>query len=187
MQDNIETVWEILMTMPDAMRHILILRHAKSDWATAGMSDFDRPLAARGRHAAAAMGAFSADTCPVPDVVLCSAARRAVETWQIVARQWPDAPSAVFSEELYNVATGDLLQRLRQQSDATTVMLVGHHPGFDGLAISLAADQQADPVNRMRVKFPTAGLAHLTFTGPWSDLGPEMADLVRFVRPKDLV
>lgn len=175
------------MTKPDAMRHILVLRHAKSDWATAGMSDFDRPLAARGRHAAAAMGAFMADACPLPDVILCSAARRAVETWQIVARQWPDAPPAVFSDELYNAATGDLMLRLTQQTDATTVMLVGHHPGFDGLAISLAADQQADLVDKMRIKFPTAALAHLTFAGSWSDLRPETADLVRFVRPKDLV
>lgn len=175
------------MTKPDAMRHILILRHAKSDWATAGMSDFERPLAARGRHAAAAMGAFMADSCPMPDVVLCSAARRAVETWHIVARQWPEAPEAVFSEELYNAATADLYMRLRQQIDAQAVLLVGHHPGFDGLAISLAADQQAEPVHKMRIKYPTAGLAHLTFDGSWSDLEPETADLVRFVRPKDLV
>lgn len=175
------------MTKPDAMRHILILRHAKSDWATAGMSDFERPLAARGRHAAAAMGAFMAEACPLPDVVLCSAARRAVETWQIVARQWPEAPDAVFSDALYNAATADLFLHLQRQTDAQTIMFVGHHPGFDGLAISLAADQQADPVNRMRLKYPTAALAHLTFEGEWSDLKPETADLVRFVRPKDLV
>ena len=175
------------MTKPDAMRHILILRHAKSDWATAGMSDFDRPLAARGRHAATAMGAFMADECPLPDVVLCSAARRAVETWQIVVRQWPGLPTAAFSEELYSAATGDLLRRLNQQADATTVMLVGHHPGFDGLAMALAADQHSELIDRMRIKFPTAALAHLTFSGAWTDLAPETADLIRFVRPKDLV
>ncbi len=176
------------MAGADRNRRILILRHAKSDWAAGIGSDFERPLNGRGRRAAAATGAWLADECPVPSLVLCSAARRAEETWAIVARQWPEAPEAVLDESLYLAETSDLLQLLRSLDDAVeTVCLVGHHPGFDGLAILLAADRAAPQVADMRAKFPTAALADLAFGGPWSSLGPGKATLLRFVRPKDLV
>ena len=176
------------MAGPDIERRILILRHAKSDWAAGVGSDFERPLNGRGRRAAAAMGAWLADECPVPSLVLCSAARRAAETWAIVARQWPAAPGPVHDESLYLAETPDLLRRLRALDDAVgTVCLVGHHPGFDGLAILLAEDRAAPAVAGMRAKFPTAALADLAFGGPWSTLGPGKATLLRFVRPKDLV
>lgn len=176
------------MAGPDVNRRILILRHAKSDWAAGYGSDFERPLNARGRRAAALMGAWLAEETPVPGLVLCSAARRAAETWAIVARQWPDAPDPVLDEALYLAETGDLLQRLRSLDDGVaTVCLVGHHPGFDGLAILLAADRAARGVTEMRAKFPTAAVADLAFEGPWPALGPGKAALLRFVRPKDLV
>ncbi len=176
------------MAGADRNRRILILRHAKSDWAAGIGSDFERPLNGRGRRAAAATGAWLADECPVPSLVLCSAARRAEETWAIVARQWPEAPEAVLDESLYLAETSDLLQLLRSLDDAVeTVCLIGHHPGFDGLAILLSADRAAPQVADMRAKFPTAALADLAFGGPWSSLGPGKATLLRFVRPKDLV
>ncbi len=176
------------MAGSDINRRILILRHAKSDWAAGYGSDFERPLNGRGRRAAALMGAWLADECPVPSLVLCSAAHRATETWAIVARQWPDAPDPVHDESLYLAETTDLLQRLRSLDEAVeTVCLVGHHPGFDGLAILLAADRAALAVAEMRAKFPTAAAADLAFDGPWSSLGPGKATLLRFVRPKDLV
>lgn len=176
------------MAGSDVNRRILILRHAKSDWAAGIGSDFERPLNGRGRRAAALMGAWLADEAPVPSVVLCSAARRAAETWAIVARQWPDAPEAILDESLYLAETPDLLRRLRSLDDETaTVCLVGHHPGFDGLAILLAADRAAPQVAGMQAKFPTAAVAELAFSGPWSSLGPGKATLLRFVRPKDLV
>jgi len=172
----------------DPNRRILILRHAKSDWASGATSDFDRPLNGRGRRAAAAMGAFLADECPVPSLVLCSAARRAVETWSIIALQWPAAPEATLERSLYLAETDELLKRLRGLADdIETVCLMGHHPGYDGLAIALAADQAAPEVTSMRMKFPTAALADLSYSGRWADLNPGMARLNRFVRPKDLV
>ena len=169
-------------------RHILILRHAKSDWSGGISTDFDRPLNGRGRRAAAAMGAYLADECPVPSVVLCSAARRAAETWSIIARQWPAAPDAIIDRDLYLAETDVLLQRLRLQNDDTdTICLVGHHPGFDGLAIALASNADDDAVSEMKAKFPTASLALLEFEGDWASLDYRGARLVRFVRPKDIV
>ncbi len=38
------------------MRTLLIMRHGKSDWSTAGQEDFDRVLNKRGRADAPRMG-----------------------------------------------------------------------------------------------------------------------------------
>src|SRR5690349_1589139 len=84
-------------------RRILLLRHAKSAWDEPGLDDFDRPLAARGRRAAAVMGVYLRDEKLVPDLVLCSAARRAAETWEIAAHELPKAPAVERDPGLYMV------------------------------------------------------------------------------------
>ena len=60
-----------------AGRELLILRHAKSAWDTDAVSDFDRPLAKRGRKDAPRMGKWLRRRRLVPGYVLSSPARRA--------------------------------------------------------------------------------------------------------------
>src|SRR6478736_6368217 len=98
--------------MPD--RPLLLLRHAK---AVVGedMEDFDRPLALRGEEAAQAIGRYMAEHGLVPDLVLCSPARRTSQTWEIAARELPEAEVHLV-EALYDFGSGDaLLQVIREQ------------------------------------------------------------------------
>ncbi|MCY4190364.1 MAG: histidine phosphatase family protein [Rhodospirillaceae bacterium] len=176
------------MGATNPIRRILILRHAKSDWTAGAASDFERPLNDRGRRAAATMGAFLADECRAPSLVLCSSARRAAETWSIIAHHWAEAPEATLDRSLYLARMQDLLKRLRcLEDDVNIVCLVGHHPGHDGLAITLTKDRAAPEAIAMQLKFPTAALAELSYSGLWADLSPGSAQLERFVRPKDLI
>ena len=66
--------------------------------------------------------------------------------------------------------------------DVDAVMLIGHEPAMRDLAVSLigAGSELAER------KFPTAALASLTFTGPWSGLERGRAELVAFVTPREL-
>jgi phosphohistidine phosphatase len=68
--------------------------------------------------------------------------------------------------------------------EVESVMVIGHNPGMEGLALELAAG--GDDLDRMREKFPTAALAALAFDGAWSELAPGGAELVSFVKPKQL-
>lgn len=169
-------------------RRILVMRHAKSDW-TGGERDFDRPLSGRGRRAAAAMGAYMADEGLRPELVLCSAARRAADTWAIVARSGTMGPRVVADRGLYLAAAGDLLARVRELDDAlASVLFVGHAPGIDGFAGSLVAKRSGAAWRRMAEKFPTGALAVLDASAPrWRDVGEGAAELERFVVPKDLL
>jgi phosphohistidine phosphatase len=87
--------------------------------------------------------------------------------------------------ELYGASSEDLLQRLREvPDDVKSVMLVGHQPAIQELALHLAGE--GSELEQMRAKFPTAALATLTFAGEWGQLGHRTAELVTYVRPKQL-
>lgn len=170
-------------------RRILVMRHAKSDWADPGVQDFDRPLAGRGRRAAAAMGVYMGDEGLVPDLVLCSAARRAVETWSMVARVSGMAPEVVAERSLYMAAAGTLFERTHAVDDGIgCILFVGHAPGFNGFACRLAGDRKSAAWRRMAEKFPTGALAVLDLEAPtWRDVAEGGGRLERFVAPKELL
>jgi phosphohistidine phosphatase len=65
-------------------RELLLLRHAKSDWETGALDDFDRPLAKRGRKEAPGVGEWLLREGLVPDLVISSPAERAKETASLV-------------------------------------------------------------------------------------------------------
>jgi phosphohistidine phosphatase len=166
------------------MRSIYLLRHAKSSW-TAGLPDHQRPLARRGRRAAKAIRRHLQQEGIEPELVLCSTARRAVETLERIEPSL--GTSAVrIEQDLYGASSDALLDRLRSvPDDAGSVMLIGHNPGLQLLALDLA--RPAAERDALEEKFPTAALVTLAFPGPsWRLLEAGMAELVGVVRPRDL-
>ena len=61
------------------MRTLVLMRHAKSDYPD-GVTDHDRPLAARGDREAGLAGDWLRETAPTIDAVLCSTATRTRQT-----------------------------------------------------------------------------------------------------------
>lgn len=169
------------------MKHVLLLRHAKSSWDDASLADFDRPLAERGRDAAPRVGAWMKAEGLVPDAVLTSGAQRAVETWELVRPHLHDPHSRV-EDNLYMASPEQIRAWLRMlQSAIASVLLIGHNPGFEELAARLAGDGKKKALKRMKKKYPTAALAVLRFdVGDWKEIEWGGGYLERFVRPKDL-
>lgn len=170
-------------------RRLLLLRHAKSSWDDLSLDDFDRPLAPRGIKAVPRMAAYLKKKGLVPDLVLCSSAVRARETWQLVAEMLDGAPEVKFLRGLYLAPPSRLLQALqRAPKGAGTVMLVAHNPGMEHLAADLAGPGSKEKaLKRLHAKFPTAALAEITFEAEsWSGIGRGWGRLRRLVVPKDL-
>lgn len=160
-------------------KQLFLLRHAKSSWDEPSPGDHDRPLAPRGRKAAKRIGAHVRREQIRVALVLCSSARRTRETLDLVA----SAGEVRIERELYGATAADLLERLRRvPDDVDAVMLIGHEPAIRDLAVRLIGGE-SELTDR---KFPTAALATLTFTGPWSALAPDHAELAAFVRPREL-
>jgi phosphohistidine phosphatase len=183
------------MTMAaGAARKLVLLRHAKSAWPD--VPDHERPLAGRGQRDAPVMGRWLRTAGHVPDQVLCSTARRARETWQLAHTRLGATPPVSLDEGVYQGSAVQLLDLIRRVSPAVgTLLVVGHDPAIQDLALTLAAPTPAaylsdaappDALDRMRAKFPTAAIAVFEFAGNWDQLGPGTALLTRFVTPRDL-
>jgi phosphohistidine phosphatase len=169
------------------MRTLQLLRHAKSDWDDATADDHDRVLAPRGERAATLVGVHLSQD-GAPELVLCSTARRAVETWERAAAQLPHPPPVELDGALYLASPAQILARVRRVDDAVRrVLVVGHNPGLQALAVQLAGGPGSPGAARVG-KFATAALATFSIRrGGWGDLDARAATLADFVRPADLV
>lgn len=169
-------------------RRLYLLRHAKSSWDAPEQRDFDRPLAARGRRAADALGKAMKRRGLQPDLVLCSSAARAAETWRRIAAALPAPPPVRWLRSLYLAAPSRQLERLRAvEASVETLLLVGHNPGIENLAAQLAGPgSDRGALERLSTKYPTGALAGFELDAPWSELAPGGARLVEFTTPKDL-
>src|SRR5256885_16922284 len=100
-------------------RTLVILRHAKAA-RPAGVADVDRPLTDRGHADAAAAGAWLAARGYVPDLVLCSPAKRTRQTWHGVAMALSaaQAPEARYEAAIYHDGVAGLLDLLQGLTEA---------------------------------------------------------------------
>lgn len=174
------------------MKTLYLLRHAKSAWDDAGVADHDRPLSARGEHAATRVGRYLDDRGVRPELILCSTARRAADTLDLVlAEIGRDAPSAIPVERergLYLCGPRVLLGRIRDVPDSVhTLMLVAHNPDLHHLATSLVVEGEPQVRAHLTEKFPTGACAAIVFdVARWRDVAPGTGRLADFVRPRAL-
>ena len=169
------------------MKTLLLLRHAKSGWNDTGQGDHDRTLSARGRRAAELVSHYLVQRGDPPSLVLCSTARRALETLEPL-RHRLGVPFEV-DRALYLAEPAAILARVAQVDDAVdTVLVIGHNPGLHECALSLAAGGDATLRARLREGLPTAALAILELdVARWDEIRPRCGALVELRVPKDLV
>lgn len=166
------------------MHRIILLRHAKSDWP-AGVADHDRPLAERGRIAAPLMGKYLAQEMIVPDLALISSAQRTQETWALAAPQFSETIARRDEPRIYNATAQAILDVIRVTPNSVrNVLVVGHNPGMQELAVLLTGHGDRYAYARLQGKYPTCGVAIVDFHGEdWLDIAPRIGRLDRFVTP----
>jgi phosphohistidine phosphatase len=169
---------------------LLLLRHARAEPGGPDREDRDRALTERGLADAAAMARALKARGYAPSRILCSTARRTVQTAEAVLKAAP-APIA-YLESLYLAPPGRLMALAQDAADDdAALMIVGHNPGLEQCAAILARapvrPRQQHRQDAMEEKFPTAALAVLDFDiVRWKQLSPSEGYLVDFVRPRDL-
>ena len=170
------------------MLRLYVLRHAKSA-RPEGVTDHERPLAARGREAAPVMGAFMRLERYVPDKVLVSTAVRTQETYQLLNATLK-GPAPILTKAIYEADWRDLLGLCHNmETECRALMLVGHNPGLADFSAHLvdASKSNEDAMDSMRGKYPTTCLAIFDFDiASWSEMEPRKGILRQFVTPKML-
>lgn len=162
------------------MRHLIVMRHAKSDWSEPGRADHQRPLNKRGRRVAKEMGTFLAEQGIDPDIICCSTATRAQETMELLQPKLARQVEVLFSQELYLASALGLCKHLAGLHDSwTSAMVVGHNPGLSILASGLA---------KQTCELPTAAVVVLQSPAEtWPDaFRSDQWQLLEFWKPKEL-
>ena len=168
-----------------AMRRLMLLRHAKTERPAAGEPDRGRKLTERGRADAPVIGAYMVRHGLVPALALVSPATRAKQTWDLLAAAFAKAPKAVSEERIYNAEPGRLMGLIAETRDAPSLLVVGHNPGIQELAVQLIAAGDVEARERVTEKLPTSGLVVIDLPiDDWSRLRPHAGRLERFVSPR---
>ena len=162
----------------------MLVRHAQ---AADGPVDADRPLTARGTAHAAAIGSWLAETGSVPDQVLVSPARRAVQTWELASGRLPHGRPPTVDPRIYDNTVDALLAAVRDVPDEVQALaVVGHNPSLGELAAVLD-DGQGDPAARERLDagLPTGAVVVFTLGTPFAAIAPGAATLTDVAVPGD--
>ncbi len=169
------------------MKVLTLLRHAKAGAELATMRDFDRPLVPRGRRGARLIGREMKALGLGFDSVLASPAARTAQTVTEVESEFGPL-HADYDQRLYLADLHTLFEIVHETLDEVDrLLLVGHNPGIEMLALSLGG--QESPAMRQSVasKYPTATLAQIALEPEqWMDVVPGSGRIARFIRPRDL-
>lgn len=143
---------------------LYLLRHAKSVPWEPGDTDFDRSLSQRGRDHMQRLSSWMRDHLDPPGAALCSSSRRTRETISPILGIWPQITQHTsYLDEIYEASTGTLHALAERAFEtADSVLMVGHNPGFEYLAIAVLRDSDAAGISKMAtgtlavIEFPSS-------------------------------
>jgi phosphohistidine phosphatase len=163
------------------MKTLHLLRHAKSDWGDDSLTDHERPLAPRGIKAAGRLAQHLKQEPIELDLVLCSTARRARETMELIRPALGKVEVAI-EDDLYGAGADELIRRVKRvPAKIEAVMVIGHNPGMEEVAGLLLGLDKAPG------HFPTCALASLRILSrDWRSIRSGDAELIAFLTPKEI-
>jgi phosphohistidine phosphatase len=162
------------------LKHITLIRHAKSSWKDASLPDIDRPLNKRGKRDAPLMGKVLKEKRHIPDQIIASPAKRALDTAHVIADILGFCRDTVnIDPVIYHGDVADHLARIRHLNDRLEhVYWIGHNPSLTLMARWLSGD----PVENI----PTCGVFSVTFNvESWQHVGEDVGQLNFFDYPKN--
>ena len=171
---------------------LLLMRHAKSSWNDPALADFDRKLNGRGIKAAARMGTHIRETGIIPELVLCSSAWRARETWELIQESFHEMIEAKAMKGLYLASPNQILRAIRiVPNNVRHLLVLAHNSGVKELAHRLATDSRGGDacgfLEETPARFPTAALALFTVEiNSWSEIDQGSTHLGEFIIPREL-
>lgn len=167
------------------MRRLMLLRHAKAE-RPEGVTDHDRPLAARGQRESEAMGIYMAEQGLVPDLAIVSTARRTQETWLRVLPAFATKIPLRNDVNLYEASIEEVIGIIgKTESSVNVLMLVGHNPAIAEVALALVRKKHpSSALSELQQDYPTAGLAIIDFDAEsWEEVAVSRGRLERFETP----
>lgn len=166
------------------MSRLLLLRHAKAMWAKPGMKDFDRPLDQEGKASLDRLARTMRSIDLYPNLVVLSGSCRTKETAYGIIERLQVEVKTIIDDTIYSGGAADYMQSIRRHGDVPTLMLVGHNPSMEDLALALCGDGKKDGLLKLHAGFPTAALANITFPVSLGEIERGTGYLESFMLPQ---
>lgn len=148
------------------MKELILVRHAKSDWANESVKDIDRHLNDRGYADAYQLSQWYKSEFSLPDLMVSSPATRAINTAFIFARTFgmPEAQVMVHGD-LYESTLEEYLKVISGMDKKTNrLMMFGHNPAITNLTNELNKDLMFENI-------PTCGIIKIGFPyNSWTEV-----------------
>lgn len=161
------------------MKTLYLIRHAKSSWSDAGLTDFERPLNPRGLRDAPFMGKLLKEKNVSPDKIISSSAVRAYTTARTIAMELNYPVEKIETTDvIYEASASEILNVIQSiDNNVETLIVFGHNPGFTSLSNYLS-DKQVDNI-------PTCGISCIEFeVDTWEEVNINKGKLTAFEFPK---
>lgn len=176
------------------MRHLILMRHAEAGYAAPGDKDFDRPLTQSGAKESRSQARVLEETRLVPDLVLCSPAKRTHDTWNGLQSGLAELLAIDFElqmpDSLYQATPDTILKMARAIPEQVDIaLIVAHNPGIHEAALALAQPVNGQACSDLAVDlqggFPPASMAvfECKIRG-WQDVSHETATLRQLIRAR---
>jgi phosphohistidine phosphatase len=163
------------------MKHLLLLRHAKSSWAEDGLTDVERPLSARGERDAPLMGERLRQRGARPGLIIASPAVRTRRTAKLIAQALDYPREGIrYDTMLYLASPTAILDIIASQSrELDGLLVVGHNPGLTDLTKRLLPELRFDDL-------PTAAVVAIDIdAAEWADVDNATKRLAYYDYPKN--
>jgi phosphohistidine phosphatase len=160
------------------MKNLYLIRHAKSDWSDESKSDFERGLNKRGKKAIFIMADALKEKQVMPDLILCSTAKRTKLTAKGLAKEIGYAGEIKYTDTLYMAEPETILTLIQNIDDKhNTLFIVGHNPETTELS-NIMTNAYIDNV-------PTLGIVAIQLpVSSWKNIVTGEGKLTFFVYPK---
>jgi phosphohistidine phosphatase len=165
------------------MRHLYLIRHAKSSWDNPSLRDFERPLNGRGQDIGPKMAHLLWKQGVKPDLIVTSPARRAIDTARFFGIQFGLLGDHFVPEpRIYEAAPIEILRIISQlPNEHHAVFLFGHNPTFTEVANIFAGE---DPF----ANIPTCGIVRLDSTAAaWNEVYEGNTKVGEYWFPKEVL
>ena len=163
------------------MKKLTLIRHGKSSWDDSSLSDWERPLKARGKKDALLIGYKLEEEKIIPDKIISSSAKRAYDTAKRIAEciKYPES-NITITDDIYSAGLPQLVQLIKNLEDKWQhVFLFGHNPYFTELTNYFGGTKLSN--------LPTTGVYQITFDcAKWAGISAENGKNTLFLTPKML-
>lgn len=154
------------------MKALSLLRHADADWGAKGSKDFDRPLSMTGQEQCLEVAAYITQRKIKPDLVLCSTAKRAIETCNRIDETLNDVWPIQETKALYLCDIKQLIEEIQLVSDDYDhLLIIGHNPALQEVSWLLSGKSDDTLMRSVETGFPPATLTTHSFNiNQWSEV-----------------